>query len=143
MMERRQFHRVRFTAKSELRLHDTIYRGHLKNISLNGALVGFEQGIIVPKASEYILTINLEGEDAPLRIITEVVCATCALAGIKFVYYEADTQARLYHLLERVSTEPYKLKSELEIIRKHFVDYHVSTDIICRMQETHSKKKKS
>lgn len=123
MNERRRFHRVGFTAKSELRHLDTIYRGQLKNISLNGALIRFDEGIIVPIGCEYSLSIYLEGEDTPLRLIAEVICATCALAGVKFLYYEPETETRLYRLLERVSTEPDKLKGELKLIRKHIAEY--------------------
>jgi hypothetical protein len=126
MLERRQFHRVGFTARSELKHHEDIYRGHLDNISLNGALVRFDEGIIVPRGGEYILTVDLEEEEAPLQLTSEVVCATCALAGLKFVYYGPETETRLYRLLERVSTEPGKLRGELEIIRQHFADYLLS-----------------
>ncbi len=123
MFKRRQFHRVRFVAKSELRQHDTIYQGHLENISLNGALVRLNKDTMVPLDGEYVLTIFPEGEDTPLRLASEIIYANCALVGFKFVSHDTDNRARLYHLLEELTTEPDNLRSELERIRGYFTDY--------------------
>ena len=46
-MQQRWFHRVLFTAKSEVTFDDVISKGQLENISLNGALVSFEKEIAV------------------------------------------------------------------------------------------------
>ncbi len=116
MIEKRRFHRVRFTANSVL-AHDGItYRGQLENISLSGALVSFSDGIIVPQGDECILTVYLEDEGTPLRFMVEVMHSSYTMAGIKFVSFDADTKVRLYKLMERMTTEPGKLRDELQLL---------------------------
>ena len=131
-MEKRKFHRVQLTAKSMLTHKNVIYRGQLENISLNGALVRFDLGIIVPQGVEYNLAIYLESEDTPLLLNVEVVCSTCAMAGVKFLSYEDDTLIRLHNLLEKISPAPDKLRTELEIIRILFANYHACKNFIPR-----------
>jgi c-di-GMP-binding flagellar brake protein YcgR len=124
MMERRKFPRVHLSAKSILRHKDTDYRGQLENISLSGALVRLEQCVIVSLGGEYILTIYLDGEDTPLQLFVEVVCATFSLVGLKFVSCDTETSLRLGQLVHQLSTQPDRAKVELEKIRRRFI-YHL------------------
>lgn len=123
MIEKRQFHRVRLSAKSELGCHDINFQGHLENISINGALVRFDQDVIVPIGGECVLTIFLEGDSDYLRFHVEVVHATHSLAGMRFVHHEADTLLRLGKLVETATTEPIRLRAEMEKIRGLITDY--------------------
>lgn len=118
MIEQRRFHRVRFMAKSELNHNDIIYKGQLENLSLNGALVSFNDGIIVPQGEECTLTVCLEGELIPLRFEVEVIHSSFTMVGMKFVSSGADTKERLYKLMEKLTTEPDKLRDELRQLDK-------------------------
>ena len=113
MIEKRKFHRVKLTAKCMQSHHNTIYWGQLEKISLNGALIRFEQGIKVSQSVEYNLKIEIEGEDVPLQFVVEVVCATYSLTGIQFISSEPDTEARLSQLVEALSKEPDKVRTEI------------------------------
>lgn len=123
MTEKRQFHRIRLSAKSTLSHQDATYHGKLENFSLNGALVRLKPPAIVPQGDGYILTIYIEGEDIPLRIIVKVVSAQHDLAGLKFVSCDTDSATRLGLLVEQLTSDTDPLKSDHERILKHLAEY--------------------
>jgi len=123
MIEKRKFPRVRLTTKSMLRNKDADYKGQLENISISGALVRLEQCIVVPLGGEYNLTIYIEGQDVPIRIIVEVVCSTLSLAGIKFVSCGPDSRSRLEQLVRTLTPESESMETKRETIRLHLDNY--------------------
>lgn len=123
MTESRKFHRIRLSAKSTLSHQDVIYLGNLENFSLNGALVRLKPPIILPQGGGYILTIYIDEEDVPLRLVVEVVSAGHDLAGLKFISCDADTATRLGLLVEQLASESDPLKSDHERIRQHLAEY--------------------
>ena len=123
MIEKRKFQRVRLAANIILRHKDVDYKGKVENISISGALVRLERSVVVSLGDEYILTINAEGEDIPLQIFVEVVCASLSLAGIKFVSCDAETSVRLLQLLQNLTTKPNTLETDREKIRLHLNNY--------------------
>jgi hypothetical protein len=78
--------------------------GHLENISENGALISFSDGVIIPKEDSCSLTVYLEDEKSPLRILIEVAHSNFTMIGIKFVSKDAEIKERLQNLIERLST---------------------------------------
>lgn len=113
MIERRRFQRIRFTALCEL-IHNRIsYKGRLENISLNGALVSSNEGLIVPQDDECILTFSLTGEADPLRMVVTVIYSNFTMIGIKFVSMDAETRERLINLVTALSGEPERITDEL------------------------------
>lgn len=122
-MQQRWFHRVLFTAKSVITLDDVIFTGKIENISLNGTLVSFERDVIVSQGEKCFLSIYPDGEPEPIRIIAQVVHSRHTMVGLKFVALDSDTQFRLYELVERITTEPDKLKSEWQRLRGYLADY--------------------
>jgi len=116
MLEKRRFHRIRFTAASELTHNDITYKGQLENISLNGALLSFSDGVIIPQDEECILTVCLEGEKDLLRLLVKVIYSNFTMIGIKFVTVEGETRERLYKLMARLSNEPDKLIQERQLL---------------------------
>lgn len=112
MLEKRRFHRVRFTAASELNHNDITYRGQLENISLNGALLSFSDGVVIPQDEECVLTVRLQAGSDPLRIVVKVIYSNFTMIGIKFVSVDAETQERLYDLMASISNEQEKLTRE-------------------------------
>ena len=123
MVEKRKSHRFRLVALCTLSRHDASYQGQLENISLNGALVRFEQGSKEFLDGEYDFTVCMEDHDLHLRIIVEVVCVTNGLTGLKFVSCDADTDSNLGQLLKKLAYGQDHLGTEKENIRKHLTDY--------------------
>lgn len=122
MIEKRHFHRVRLSAASELSGSDINVHGRLENISINGALIRFDQDVVVSSGSEYILTIYPK-DDVHLRFRVEVVHANHSLAGVKFVGYDADMLRRLGELVAALTQEPDRLRAEMEDIKGLITDY--------------------
>jgi hypothetical protein len=115
MFEKRRFHRIRLTVKSELTHSNINYPGRLENISLNGALISFSDGVVVPRDEECILTIHLDDEDTPFRLGVEVIHSNFTMIGIKFIASNVETRLRLRNLLKRLTPEPDKLSRELQL----------------------------
>ena len=118
MLEKRRFHRVRFTAASELTHNDITYKGQLENISLNGALLSFSDGVIVPQDEECILTFCPEGESVPLRLMVKTIYSNFTIIGIIFASVDSETLERLYKMMERLSNEPGKLPLERQLLEE-------------------------
>ncbi len=116
MSEQRQFHRVRFKAECVLNHLEVIYRGQLENLSLNGALVSFNKGLIVPEGAACKFMIYFEGEDSPLRFNVKIIQSLFTMVGITFAPYDTDTKKRMYELIKGVTAEPEKLKQELQLL---------------------------
>jgi hypothetical protein len=124
MIEKRQLHRLQLSSKTILSRHGNIYQGQLEKISMTGALIRFEHGTLLPKGSEYELTLVVVGEDDPLQINAEVIYFTIEMAGIKFVSFKADSGARLAELIEKSSSEPDNEMAEREKIWRLFANYY-------------------
>lgn len=122
-MQQRGFHRVLLTAKSVVTFDDVIFKGQVENISLNGALISFEKDIDVNRGEKCFLTIYPENADTPIRIIAEVVRVLRNMVGIKFVAIDAETQACLFELVQKVTTEPENFTVESNRIKQYLANY--------------------
>ena len=129
-MPQRFFRRVLFTAKSDVKFEDVMFKGQLENISLNGALISFEKDITVNRGDKCFLTIYPEGDSQPIRIIAEVVRFLRNMVGLKFVAIDAETQLRLFELVKRVTTEPEKMNAESDRLKEYFANYFAGTEPI-------------
>ena len=118
MHEKRQFHRVRFTAPSELVHSNICYKGQLENISLNGALVSFSDGIVVPQNDECSLSVFLEGDNSVLCLVGQVIYSNFTMIGLKFVSVDAATRERLYNVMAKLSSERAILKYERQLLER-------------------------
>jgi c-di-GMP-binding flagellar brake protein YcgR len=116
MIEKRRFQRIRFTAASDLTHNNISYKGQLENISLNGALLSFNDGLIVPQDDECILIVYLKGENIPLRLTVRVIYSNFTMIGVKFESMDAGTRERVNDLVAALSVEPEKLKDELKLL---------------------------
>jgi len=124
MIDRRQFHRIQLSSIITLSHHGMIYKGQLETISITGCLIHLEQDTVLPKGGEYDLTVNIEGEHAPLQFSAEVVNVAFAVVGIKFISYITDSGIRLAKLIEKFSAEPDVVMSEKEKVRRLFANYY-------------------
>ncbi|GFO58457.1 hypothetical protein GMST_07820 [Geomonas silvestris] len=122
MNEQRKFHRVRMTETCSLSYQSTLYHGQLDNISLNGAVVSFTEPVSVPVGAICLLTVYLK-ETAPLRLNIEVIHSNNAMIGMRFVPLDEAGQHQLVDLVQRFSTEPEKLASELDILKWQIANY--------------------
>lgn len=127
-MQQRWFHRVLFTAKSVISFDDVISKGQLENISMNGALISFEKDITVNRGDKCFLTIYLEDDSEPIRIIAEVVRFLRNMVGIKFIAIDPETQLCLYELVNRMTTEPEHMNSEMNRLKGYFSNYFAGTE---------------
>ena len=85
----------------------------LENLSLNGALVSFEGSAMVRPGNRGTFTVDVDGTDVPLMFEVEVMHSGFSLVGLKFVDMDAATKVRLPELMERLTSEPDKLREEL------------------------------
>ncbi|HEX9022349.1 MAG TPA: PilZ domain-containing protein [Geobacteraceae bacterium] len=116
MLEKRRFHRVRFKSACEM-IHNTIsYRGQLENISLNGALVSFSDGVIVPQDDECLLKLYLEGERGDLQMTVKVIYANFTMVGVKFSSMDGGSRERLIRLVAALSDDPAKVAQEQKLL---------------------------
>jgi hypothetical protein len=123
MSEKRKFHRIPFTAKTLLNFQNEVHQGQLENISMNGALVRLTHGTDLHVGDVYDVEIFLDYEDNPLQLQADVRCINFAMAGMKFISFTNDTEARLRLLIDSLSSNPHSLHSEQERIRRRLADY--------------------
>ena len=123
MIEQRQFHRVKLTEACALSYQDTSYPAELDNISLNGAVITLSDRVVIPNGAICLLTVYLRGEKTPLRLNAEVIHANRAMVGMRFIPLDEYGQNCLVDLVEKFTTEPNKLASELDSIKWHIVNY--------------------
>lgn len=115
MNEQRQFARVRFKAKCSLSHNNITYLGQMENISLNGALISFNDGVVIPRNESCNLTIYLEEENSQLHLLIEVIHSNFTMIGIKFASKDAGNQEHLHKLIERLITGQEKFVQEQQI----------------------------
>jgi hypothetical protein len=104
MNEKRRFSRVRYNAKCSLTHNNITYMGQLENISSNGALISFNDGIVIPNYDRCNLNIYIEDQSAPLRIEIEVIYSNFTMLGVRFANDEKLVKDALGNLLERLTS---------------------------------------
>jgi hypothetical protein len=123
MIEHRRFHRVGMTETCSLSYQGALFPGQLDNISLNGAVVSFSDGISIPIGAICLLTVYLKGESDPLKLNVEVIHSNLDILGMRFIPLDEYGQNCLVHLVERFTSEPEKLKSELDALKWSVTNY--------------------
>ena len=122
-MPQRFFRRVLFTAKSDVKFEDVIFKGQLENISLNGALISFEDDVPVNRGDKCFLTIYPEDGSQPIRIIAEAAHFHGNMVGIRFLAIDAESQAFLYDLVKKLPAEPENIGEESDNLKKFFANF--------------------
>jgi hypothetical protein len=100
-MEHRRFHRVKSTALGDLSHQGITYRVRLENLSLGGALLSSEEGILIPEGDNCSLSIHFEGEEV-FVLTAEIMNSFFSMVGVRFVLLEKDAEDRLLQLLRRI-----------------------------------------
>src|SRR5689334_16456536 len=112
MIEKRRFHRISLASKCALACNDAIHEGYLENLSLNGALVSFKGSTMVRPGNRGTFTLYVDWHAVPFLFEVEVVHSGFSLVGLKFLDMDAGTKVRLPELMERLTSEPEKLREE-------------------------------
>jgi hypothetical protein len=105
MKEKRRFHRVRFEARCSLVHNSDSYIGQVVNISMNGALLSFNDGLVIPREETCNLAIYLEGHENPLKMEVEVVHSNFTMLGIKFTELDCSVKDILTNIIDRSFAE--------------------------------------
>lgn len=117
-MEQRRFHRVQSRAPGELSHFGMDYKCRLENVSLRGALISADECIMIPVGDCCTFSVVLEPETAPVVITACIVHSFFSMVGVKFVNFSGDAEERLLSFMQRLTTEPEKLKQEWEMIQE-------------------------
>jgi hypothetical protein len=118
MIEKRRFHRIRLASICSLACNDATHEGRLENLSLNGALVSFKGSILVRPGNQGTFSLHVDGHAVPLVFEVEVVHSGFSMVGVKFLDMDAATKVRLAELMEKLTSEPEKLREELALSRR-------------------------
>jgi hypothetical protein len=105
MHEKRRFKRVRFEARCSLAHNSDSYIGQVVNISMNGALLSFNDGLVIPREENCNLAIYLEGQENPLKMEVEVVHSNFTMLGIKFTEIDCSVKDILAKIIDRSFAE--------------------------------------
>ncbi len=93
---------------------DLIYQGQIENISLKGALISFDDGVVVPNGEDCRLTIDLDGLNLQLHLFVKIVHTTYTMLGVQFISCDITTQEHLFKLIEGITPYPEKLREEIK-----------------------------
>lgn len=99
-IEKRQFHRVVFTARAELRQGAQVWNTELLDLSLKGALIRMPIGFDAKMEQPFILSFNLEG--LPTSIIMQGLVSHMETDRIGFAtqHFDIDSATELRRLIE-------------------------------------------
>lgn len=114
-MDLRRFHRITYTPSAVFSCNNLSYEGRLVNISLQGAMVSANEGLMASPGDRCTIAFTPEASPDQLLIYGEVVHAFYSMAGIKFLL-SAEEGMQIYRLLEGMTPEPERLKQEWEHI---------------------------
>jgi hypothetical protein len=110
--EKRRFQRIPYKARSLFDYLGQVTEAQVETISLNGAMVSFDDSVMVPEGESCVLAIFPEGEELPIRLSAEVVFSTMYRVGLHFIAYQDDAPRRLCKLMKELTLSPEKLREE-------------------------------
>jgi len=110
MIEKRAFPRFRFEARCVLKHDNRSYDGQMVNISLDGAMISFNESTMVPQDEKCSLVIFMDSVDIPEQIEVVAVYSSLSFIGVKFIGFDEITYPQLYGQIEILSKKPEKYK---------------------------------
>ena len=96
MINTRRYPRIRFAARCVLHHTGCSYEGKVVNISLGGAMIGFDESVMVPQEEKSSLVIFVDGLEQPQHLDVEVIYSTFFCMGVKFIAFDEGTCPWLY-----------------------------------------------
>jgi hypothetical protein len=113
-MQQRRFHRVTFSAPSDLTHQEMTYQGRVENVSLKGALISADECIMIPLGERCQLSIFAREGEPPIVLTAQVVHSFFSMIGVRFVSFAEGDENRMFELMERITSEPETLRDEWE-----------------------------
>jgi len=105
MKEKRKFQRIRCGSKCSLTHCNITYLGRLVNISMDGALIGFNEGLVIPNNEKCVLTIYSDELKTPLKSEVMVIHSNFTMVGIKFASEDVKVRKALDCLIHCLVTK--------------------------------------
>jgi c-di-GMP-binding flagellar brake protein YcgR len=112
MIQRRRFHRVTLSARTDLIYQEVTYHGRLENLSLRGALISANECLMIPNGDFCTLLVPVEEGKPPMVLTAQVIHYFFSMVGVKFVELSPATELRLFELLQTMTGEPEQLLKE-------------------------------
>ncbi len=100
MEERRRFTRIVCNEKVLVGFGDITVKAKLLNVSINGALVEFENDFTSKPGDILKITLPLNNSNILLQFGSKVVHQRENLVGVKFIHFDLDTMIHLRSFIE-------------------------------------------
>jgi len=95
------------------------YQIRLQNLSLGGAMVSADEGIMAPVGDTCTLSLSHRDGEPPLVLTGQVVHSFYSMLGMKFIAFPDGAELALYQLLHRITSETETLRQEWEEVLGH------------------------
>jgi hypothetical protein len=102
MEERMQFNRITCEEKVLVGFDGSVVRAKLRNISLQGSLVEFENDATFQPGDIFNITLSLDNSDIVLQYESEVIYRINNVAGVKFIHIDMDSMIHLRSFIEAI-----------------------------------------
>lgn len=117
MENKRRFERVEFVTVSKVQKEGKVVAGNLLNLSLNGALIAFDEEFL-NKGDKCVVSFNLAGSDIVLTFNAEAVHCDKMHVGFRFDSSDAESLTHLRRLLEFNLGDGNEIYNELSFLVK-------------------------
>ena len=114
MEEQRNFSRIKFKAYTQVEIQSHPFGGELLDISLNGALISFDQILPLKLDEDVIVKVFLPSSSISLSFKALLVHLEENRYGFKFKSCDAESMTHLRKLLE------YNLDDQEKVVRELF-----------------------
>ena len=119
MGKKRRFERVPCNENVMVHYRDVFMEGILRDISLNGALVRFNEDMPMQPGEQCLITIFLITFDTTLHFLADVRHSQGSEAGVEFLFMDSDTRIYLESLLAFRAANPHLISDEFHFSLSH------------------------
>ncbi|MEH6628599.1 MAG: PilZ domain-containing protein [Motiliproteus sp.] len=116
--DRRQFTRISFDAKTELKQGDKVWPVELVDISLHGLLIRQPEDLEADMGELFNVTVHLAGDEIELHLPVHLARIYPPFLGLECKAVELESISHLRRLVELNLGEPELLDRELEHLLK-------------------------
>jgi len=95
------------------------YLIRLQNISLGGAMVSADEGIMAPVGDTCTLSLSHRDGESQLVLTGQVIHSFYSMLGMQFIAFPDGAERALYELMQRITSEPEQLRQEWEEVLAH------------------------
>lgn len=113
--EKRQFHRIFYSAQAVISFDEKLYPCTVLDISLKGCLLEFDEDWVLPIDQLYSLTLTL-GEGIDIVMAMSVVHVVGHQVGLKCEHIDIDSISRLRRMIELNLGDSQLLERDLAML---------------------------